>query len=289
MLDFSSLQPLVHRLDEVFSDLDGTLADNEGPALDTIGEVYFDAIKGRFNLNPQIMANGFGNIRQLAGIPPDTIRQILSKRAGTEIPVAANQEVLRRRKQSPVKGEVCEQIRPIVEFIKYFQQLGGRAMIVTSSERDRAERYVVATGLDQVFNLRHDLVSAHSDVGADRHKPHPDCYQLALDLRGAHYSRTITFEDSQNGTEAGVAAKIPVVGVLLGNHIAEDDKARKAEKLLEAGAQQVIQTVDDVVPVLRSVLQSLPPRHLAAPEYLVARPVGNNKLGPRLAALTVGK
>ena len=83
MLDFPEFTQYLDRLDAVFSDLDGTLLHNEGTALDRIGEEIdrYICASNNPNLKPEYKHNGIGNIRYLAGTPPDSIIQIAEQRS----------------------------------------------------------------------------------------------------------------------------------------------------------------------------------------------------------------
>lgn len=58
-------------------------------------------------------------------------------------------------------------------------------------------------------------------------------------------------EDSLSGVRAAVAAGIgEIIGYVGGTHISEDERTSRADALMSAGAQQVIERMHDLIGIL---------------------------------------
>lgn len=106
------------------------------------------------------------------------------------------------------------------------------AHVVTSAERRLAALSLEVTGLAERLPAR----ICHEDVV--RHKPDPEPYLLAASRLGVPPSRCLVVEDSPSGVRSGKAAGCRVIGCA---------GIIPAERLHEAGADQVVTTLDAVV------------------------------------------
>ena len=61
---------------------------------------------------------------------------------------------------------------------------------------------------------------------------------------------TIIIEDSVVGVQAGVSAKIKVIGLTAGKHWFEE---RSSQILIDAGAYTVVKTYDDLLKILEKL------------------------------------
>lgn len=104
---------------------------------------------------------------------------------------------------------------------------GLKLAAVTNAPRANAEVMVGILGLAEFF----PVVVTGEECGEGRSKPAPDAYLRALELLGASADRSVVFEDSVIGIQAGVAAGMPVVAIA-----AESREAR----VVAAGASLVV-------------------------------------------------
>jgi beta-phosphoglucomutase-like phosphatase (HAD superfamily) len=67
----------------------------------------------------------------------------------------------------------------------------------------------------------------------------------------AEVSDCVAIEDSLSGVRAAVAAGIgEIIGYVGGTHITEDERRSRADALLSAGAQQVIERMHNIIGLL---------------------------------------
>ncbi|MDQ3889533.1 MAG: HAD-IA family hydrolase [Actinomycetota bacterium] len=114
---------------------------------------------------------------------------------------------------------------------------GRKLAIVTSKRRKTVDLAFAALPLERYFAA---TVTAN-DV--ERHKPHPDPVLLALERLAARPEETAFVGDSPFDVRAGKAAGVFTVGVLWG-------RIHPEERLLEAGADAVVDSVDELRDVL---------------------------------------
>lgn len=263
--DFSALKPLLSRMALGAWDCDGTLLHNEGRALDVIREEvnrHIGENSKHPNLADKYRAGGLECCRHYAGIPLPQIRDIIGQQVGIEIPVSVEQRILERRRNSPEPGEIVRPIAPLADLVKFFNLHNIPQVVVTSSEAERAKRYIRAANLDHYFRRHGEqwLISGHDDFHPPRHKPQPDAYNLARQLHGADSQRTVAFEDSLSGVRAAVNAGIHVIGHTFADHIAEERKMDLERQMREAGTNFVVHRPEELAGVLTEVLQNMPPR-----------------------------
>lgn len=112
--------------------------------------------------------------------------------------------------------------------------LGVTCMVVTSSERALAAAALAAAGLDRRLTLR---VCREDTL---RHKPHPEPYLLACVRLALPSARCLVVEDSPSGIAAGRTAGCRVAA--LAGHFS-------AAELQRAGAQRVVRSLDELLPL----------------------------------------
>lgn len=94
------------------------------------------------------------------------------------------------------------------------ESLNGSVSIVTTAPKDEVVPFIHRYGLEDIFRLRKNLITAE-DVSS-RLKPHPRAYELAVqkqklaDVPGT----VLAIEDSPRGVESARRAGIMVVGLL---------------------------------------------------------------------------
>ncbi len=257
--NFSPLVPLLARVDMVAWDCDGTAVDNEKRALDVIRDELKKYAKSLAASNHVFFdIDDIDCCRDLAGKPLPKIREVMSKEYGIHFPSEIDEKILQRRKNSPEPDEVVNPITPFSELAFFLRYYEIPQRIVTSSEPDRAKRYLEAAGVKHLFNgIPNWLFSGH--------KPLPDAHRAARESlidtplkRAANPKRTIGIEDSPSGVQACVNDGIFVIGHVLCSHVSRLHKERHARRLIEAGANEVIMTEQDIVPVFQKILEKMP-------------------------------
>ena len=180
------------RLQAVFWDVDGTLADTELNGHRPAFNQAFSDCDLNWNWNEELYS-------ELLSIPGGRQRMhCYAERLGAPIDEALLDR-LRRSKQRhylKIASSGALTLRPGVS--RLLQELNSAAVqqwIVTSSGRASVEALLrsLPSELSGIFK---GMVTA-DDV--DRHKPHPDPYQLALDLSRSDQANVVAFEDSSPG------------------------------------------------------------------------------------------
>lgn len=210
-------------------DCDGVLVDSEVLALETLREMM--ASLGR----PMTMAEADREFT--GGSLADTIATA-GRLLGRPIPADIGERFGRllfdrfRRELKPVPG-----VRDAILALPY------RRCVASSSSPDRLKLSLEVTGLAPLFE------HVFSAVQVARGKPAPDLYLLAARTLGEPPERCIVIEDSTRGVMAGRAAGARVVGFAGAAHAAPT----LAEDLRRAGAEVVIQSMNELPAVVRSL------------------------------------
>lgn len=261
--NFSSLKPLLSRIDLVTWDCDGTLVDNEARALDVIREEINRFVKkvADPDIQEQYRDAGVDCCRQYAGMSLPQIRAVVGRLVGVEIPESVDHAIVQRRLRSPEPEEQVRPVQILAELATFFNQHNVPQIVVTSSERDRAMRYITAAKLHHLFDREKQwLVSGHDDFTPPKHKPRPDAHRMGRELFAAHPARTLGLEDSLAGVHAGAADGIPTIGHLLASHIADHRKSDIASQMMAAGAAAIVYKPSDLVGALGEILNRMPAR-----------------------------
>lgn len=175
----------------ILFDFDGVIANTE-----PLYDVYIDGLGVKYNL-------GINNLAEkVKGVP--TV-EIIAKYFG-HLDAKLIQEV----EDNLADFEITMDIPPIagaLEFIHYLKQNGYKLGLVTSSQLVKMERALKILKLENSFD---------SLVTADRitkGKPDPMCFLLAAKDMDASPENCIVFEDSLHGINAGLSAKMKVIGL----------------------------------------------------------------------------
>ena len=190
------------RLQAVFWDVDGTLADTEMEGHRPAFNQAFEELGLPWHWNRPLY-------QQLLAIPGGGQRMaFFAEQQGHPLNPEALEQ-LKQVKQSHYlarirSGAVC--LRPgVARLLNELRAAGVRQWIVTSSGRASVE--ALMEGLfPGAANPFEDSISAN-DV--QRHKPHPDPYLHALNSSGAAANRCLAVEDSAAGLTAAVRASMP--------------------------------------------------------------------------------
>ena len=97
----------------------------------------------------------------------------------------------------------------VLETIREAKRLGLKLSIASSSTHLWVDTHAKRLGIFDYF----DAVICSDDVGADRTKPFPDLYLMALERLKVRNDEAVVFEDSPNGVTAARLAGIFVVAV----------------------------------------------------------------------------
>lgn len=90
-----------------------------------------------------------------------------------------------------------------IDLFVYLKQKGIKIACVTNSIRETTIQMLKNTGQIQYF----DLIVTNEDV--ENNKPHPDCYNFAVEKLDIFPSDCIIVEDSPKGLEAARASVVP--------------------------------------------------------------------------------
>ncbi|QNI54700.1 HAD hydrolase/ IA/ variant 3 family protein [Synechococcus sp. BIOS-E4-1] len=187
------------RLQAVFWDVDGTLADTELNGHRQAFNQAFADCGLSWNWNEQLYS-------ELLSIPGGRQRmQSYAQRLGDTLD-AELLERLRRSKQQhylKVVSSGAITLRPgVSRLLHELNRADVQQWIVTSSG-EASVLALLESFSGELTGMFEGTVTA-DDV--DRHKPHPDPYQLALDLSGSDRASVVVFEDSTPGLQSARAA-----------------------------------------------------------------------------------
>jgi HAD superfamily hydrolase (TIGR01509 family) len=133
------------------------------------------------------------------------------------------------------------ELKAVPGVLPLLQQLALPKSIGTNGPRHRALEALRMTGLEPFFG---DRLTTFEDV---KHgKPAPDIYQLAAFRAGFAPGKCLVVEDSVTGVTAALAAGCHVIGF---TGVAHDPLAKRRE-LKELGISQVVNTMEELLPVI---------------------------------------
>jgi HAD superfamily hydrolase (TIGR01509 family) len=204
-------------------DFDGVVADSETLACG-VAAAYATEIGA-----PMTAAEG---LALLMGKRVADVAALITARGGT-VPDNFAAELLNRTLQAFAVG--LEPVAGVRQFLVTHSAIPR--CIASSSSHARLATSLNRIGLSDWFKGR---VFSVDDVS--RGKPFPDIFLHAASTMQQAPADTLVIEDSVSGIKAGVAAGMPVVGLLAGSHLRDDDGTR----LLAAGANAVVRTYDDL-------------------------------------------
>ena len=136
------------------------------------------------------------------------------------------------------------------EVLSYLREDGFEFALVSNSSFERLLACLSAAALTDYFpNER--IFSAQGSLPVRRPKPLPDIYLHAVKCLDAEVSDCVAVEDSTSGVRSANAAEIgQIIGYVGGTHITNDERPSRADALLEAGAQQIIEQMHDLIGLL---------------------------------------
>ena len=129
---------------------------------------------------------------------------------------------------------------------KFLNNISQQKFIASNSWKER-----VVEGLKKVnFSKFFEEKNIFSFDLVKKPKPEPDIYLKVIENANISPDETIIIEDSVVGVQAGVSAKIKVIGLTAGEHWFEE---RSSQSLLDAGAYTVVKTYDNLINILREL------------------------------------
>ena len=177
----------------------------------------------------------------------DSIVRYMGKRWGEVVAVEAGtgqrlpQDFLDALKLATL-ARFRDALQPVPGALDFITRFAALPRCIASSSS--AERLQLC--LDVLAFEPHFPGAVFSADLVERGKPHPDIFLYAADRIGVAPEHCLVVEDSPNGVRAGVAAGMCVVGLCAGAHI----RAGHAERLRDAGAEQVFDTWPEVADFL---------------------------------------
>lgn len=129
------------------------------------------------------------------------------------------------------------------------RRLGERFSLaaVSSSALARLDACFAATDL-AVLLPAEVRFSAEDSLAVPTSKPDPAVYRFALERLGIAADEALAVEDAVAGVQSAVAAGIPTAGNL--QFVAADERAQRADALLQAGASVVVGAWDELEALL---------------------------------------
>jgi HAD superfamily hydrolase (TIGR01509 family) len=146
-------------------------------------------------------------------------------------------ETLRARTREVFAAE----LRPIEGIAEVVRALPAPCCVASSGTPERIAHSLGLTGLLPLFQGR-----MFSATMVARGKPAPDLFLFAASRMGAAPQACVVVEDSVAGVTAAAAGGIRCIGFAGGAHI----RPGHAERLLAAGADEVITRMSELLPLL---------------------------------------
>jgi pyrophosphatase PpaX len=141
-----------------------------------------------------------------------------------------------REHNRPLHDEL-EAFPGVEELVKELSTQGRKLGIVTAKGRQTVDLAFRVLDLERHFDV---VVTADM---TKRHKPDPEPVETALELLGSRPSEAAFVGDSPYDIESGKAAGVFAIGVTWG-------KIHPAERLLDAGADVLVHTPEELLGVL---------------------------------------
>lgn len=212
--------------DAVIFDVDGTLVDT----VDYHAEAWRKAF-GAFGLEI-----GFGDIRAQIGKGGDQLLPVFL----TEDRLDKDGEAIEAFRSDLFKREYLPRVRGFPGVRELFERLLARGIVLalgSSAKGEELEAYKAAAGIEGL-----DLIEASSD-DAEKSKPHPDIFLVALERIRTTPGRTMVVGDTPYDAEAAAKAGIGAVGVLCGGF--------DAALLRKAGAVEIYDGPADLLQTIK--------------------------------------
>jgi len=190
-------------LEAVLFDVDGTLCDS-----DPIHHRAFSEMLQEIGFNGGVPISEQFFVENIAGRHNDDIAAVLFPNdLERGLKFCVDKEAMFRR----LAKEELKPIQGLYKLKKWVEDRGLKRAAVTNAPKENAELMISTLGLSDFF----EAVILGDDC--EHAKPFPDPYLKALDILKVSKDHTFVFEDSVSGIKAGVAAGMPVVGLMTRN------------------------------------------------------------------------
>lgn len=196
----------------IFFDLDGTLVDNEHLK----ARAFSDAIE-QFGGKSQPSV-----YKEVVGMSGPVIIKHFIEKAGIQIDLEAYVKTYKARYASLIRSDLV--IRPgAIRFLGETKKKGLQLALVSGSSSTFVTYILNALDLEPYF----DFIIASEDV--IHKKPHPECYQLAMEKMSVSNEQSIVFEDTEAGLKAAGRAGIACLCIRHAYNQAHDLSSAVAE------------------------------------------------------------
>tara|TARA_Y100001968_G_scaffold332920_1_gene393054 strand:- start:415 stop:1161 length:747 start_codon:yes stop_codon:yes gene_type:complete len=191
----------MNKLEAVFWDVDGTIADTE-----LCGHrIAFNMAFKDFDLNWNWNENQYLDLLKISGGYNRIIHfrnEIQSELSDSECSKIQSRKRLHYK--NLIKSGKINIRDGVMRLIDELSSYGVKQFIVTTSGRDSLEPFL-NTSLSSHFKYFSGVIT-YEDVS--KHKPYPDAYQLAIQLSKKSEVNCIAIEDSMIGVQAAKAANL---------------------------------------------------------------------------------
>ncbi|QDC11611.1 HAD family phosphatase [Oceanicola sp. D3] len=224
----------MHNIRAIIFDLDGCLVDSEPHSLEAIAtEMRAVGVED---------ARAEDIRRDYLGVSMTDICRDITRRIGRDVPADFVDRV--ETGLFAVYAEKLTQIDGATRLLDRLSEAGLPTAIATGGSVRRMRETLRLGGLAAYFEGR-----AFSAETVERGKPAPDLFLLAARELGVAPEQCAVLEDSPHGIEGARAAGMHPVGFVGGGHLDPIRESHRA-RLLEAGAAQVVDTLEAAFPAL---------------------------------------
>lgn len=144
---------------------------------------------------------------------------------------------LQERYETEINQALASEVEAIAGIEDVLQNLQQPCCVASGGSHAKMHTTLGKTGLLKYFQGR-----LFSTTEVSRGKPYPDIFIYAADKMQTCPHHCLVIEDSPSGVQAAVAAGMWVCGYA---------ERMSAEQLLDAGAHQVIYSMDELLPLLK--------------------------------------
>lgn len=208
-------------------DCDGVLVDSEALVIEIESAMLTEA---GFPLTVDEVA------QTCVGLSYPDMMTMLGERFGRPVP-----HELSERIQREALAAFPERLTALPGMVDLLAGLAARDVprcVASGSDVDRIELSLDVTDLAPYF----EPSAIFSAEMVPRGKPFPDLFLHAADRLDRDPAACLVIEDSPHGVTAAVAAGMPVIGLVAGGHA----RPGLADRLLAAGAERVVETVEEL-------------------------------------------